>query len=105
MSAAHTPGPWAIREGYGLLKAEVGPHGRAVATVWTKQMPGGKDDQKEPVVWPEGEANARLISAAPELLEALRQIRELAYSGRHEEDFNAIQDRAEAALAKAGGAS
>lgn len=73
MSAAHTPGPWAIREGYGLLKAEVGPHGRAVATVWTKQMPSGKEDQKEPVAWPEGEANARLISAAPELLEAAEE--------------------------------
>lgn len=73
MSAAHTPGPWSIREGYGLLKTEVGPSDRAVATVWTKRMPNGKEDQKDPVAWSEGEANARLIAAAPELLAALSE--------------------------------
>lgn len=69
----HTPGPWEVRPGYGMLKAEIGPPGRAVAAVWVKQA-GTRDEQKEPVAWPEGEANARLIAAAPDLLEALTTI-------------------------------
>jgi hypothetical protein len=72
-AAKHTPGPWHVRDGYGLLKAEVGTADRAVAAVWTKEMPRGKEDQKEPTAWPEGEANACLISAAPDLLDACEE--------------------------------
>lgn len=103
MSAAHTPGPWAIRDGYGLLKAEVGPSGRAVATVWTKQMPNGKEDQKEPLAWAEGEANAALIAAAPELLEALQSV--MNYPEVRSYLGSLISEQADAAIAKAGGAS
>ena len=72
--AQHTPGPWEIRPGYGLLKSEIGPSDRAVATVWVKRMEGDKDElgRAVPTPWAEGEANARLLSAAPDLLEALR---------------------------------
>lgn len=67
----HTPGPWEVREGYGLLMAEVGPKDRAVATVWTKRM-GQIEDKTVPVEWPEGQANGHLIAAAPDLLEACK---------------------------------
>ena len=68
----HTPGPWKIREGYGLLMAEIGPSDRAIATVWVKRYatPEGQDKQ-EPVEWSEGQANARLIAAAPDQNKAL----------------------------------
>lgn len=69
--AKHTEGQWEVRDGYGQLKSEVGPAGRAVATVWTKRA-STREEQKEPVAWPEGEANARLIATAPDMLAALR---------------------------------
>ena len=73
MEAKHTPGPWFIRPGYGLLKSEIGPSDRAVAAVWVKEPYRGQSDgAKEAVTWPEGEANAHLIAAVPELLEALK---------------------------------
>lgn len=65
MSAAHTPGPWLIRKG----------------DEWTNSIvtAEGENTQGEPMFWevasynllrPEARANARLIAAAPELLEA-----------------------------------
>lgn len=100
MSAAkHTPGPWWVTDS-GVRDA-----GGYICHTNKAQRYEGQDERYERET-AERAANARLIAAAPELLEALSQIRELAYSGRHEEHFNAIQDRAEAALAKAaGGAS
>ena len=69
--SAHTPGPWRITDRYGVLTDQVGIDGRTVCTVWARQQghrPSGVDTEP----WPEGEANARLIAAAPELLDALR---------------------------------
>ena len=69
--SAHTPGPWRITDRYGVLTYQVGIDGRTVCTVWPRQQghrPSGVDTEP----WPEGEANARLIAAAPELLDALR---------------------------------
>lgn len=72
MSAVkHTPGPWELRPSYGNLCSEIVAGGRAIATVWTKQA-STREEQKEPVAWPEGEANAALIVAAPELLSELQ---------------------------------
>lgn len=50
--ASHTPGPWSIRDARGLLKGE-------------------KESASHPLHDAEVESNARLIAAAPELLEAL----------------------------------
>ena len=75
--SAHTPGPWRITDRYGVLTDQVGIDGRTVCTVWPRQQghrPSGVDTEP----WPEGEANARLIAAAPDLLESLRELAELA---------------------------
>lgn len=98
MSAAHTPGPWRV-----FLTRD----GRHVIGVGDKNA-GGITDQGDVAtndqgVWrsgPEKIANAHLIAAAPELLDALsKAVKWLAISDdpRCEKDLNA----AEAALAKA----
>lgn len=69
MSAAHTPGPWLAlppcRPGRPRLIAPT-CHGGDISNVALVYAPD-KDDAT-------GRANARLIAAAPELLEALRDI-------------------------------
>lgn len=113
--SAHTPGPWEVREGYGLLMAEVGPADRAVATVWTKRAIAGKD-KVEQVEWPEGQANACLIAASPDLLVALLMYldpedpasgcEDQQSANEARERFYANRERAaRAAIAKSGGAS
>lgn len=76
MSAAHTPGPWAVTSKYGDIKDEVAASGRAVATVWTRRFATKVDDKRgtRSIIEPdaEGEANARLIAASPVLLNACR---------------------------------
>lgn len=61
----HTPGPWKVFENpEGLPVVEsTGPHADAVAHIrWARREADGA----------EVDANARLIAAAPDLLEALR---------------------------------
>ena len=96
--SAHTPGPWRITDRYGVLTDQVGIDGRTVCTVWARQQghrPSGVDTEP----WPEGEANARLIAAAPCMLSALEYIRSQAVPG---DVFHAAAD---AAIAKATGAT
>jgi hypothetical protein len=69
---AFTPGPWRICGQYNAVKDEIGAEGRAVATVWTRQI-SRRVDGTDAEAWPEGEANARLIAAAPVMYEALEQ--------------------------------
>lgn len=91
MGTKHTPGPW-----------QVGAGGNAHANrVWTADM--------RPIVNlcsmstgiamydPEAQANARLIAAAPELLEVVRELIEAGH-----EDA-ALMRRAELSIAKATG--
>lgn len=81
----HTPAPW-THEGRGAVYA---PDGRPIAHVWQNQ---GDDDR---------EANARLIAAAPELLEAL----ELAHATLLGANMNrsVVGRKVKAAIAKATG--
>jgi hypothetical protein len=64
MSTKHTPGPWSI-------------HPRSATSVMAEGMgiascAGHSDNKKDPVaLCLEQEANARLIAAAPDMLEAL----------------------------------
>jgi hypothetical protein len=62
----HTPGPWAISSGDFILQnhaaVDAPKHGALALVVWKME-----DDELSP----ECEANARLIAAAPDLLEAL----------------------------------
>ena len=88
----HTPGPWI------LVKA---PRSRT----WELSAQGWKQfanvyGNTDPELNRQGEANARLIAAAPDLLEALKAIRQAFQSGTA---MFVAQDMAEAAIAKAEG--
>jgi hypothetical protein len=71
----HTPGPWTIDPGFPVLQTRIveisGPtkmkSGCHLASVYTTT--GEKDD-------PESIANARLIAAAPDLYDSLKEILE-----------------------------
>jgi hypothetical protein len=85
----HTPGPWQVAHDW-HDEDESLDYMRVVADSCVIANTILEDD-------------ARLIAAAPELLEALKLIAEWADSGRHEEDFSAIGNKARAAIAKAEG--
>lgn len=91
----HTPGPWEVTDntadGYGQLV--VGSMHGAVAICYTAE-PG------DPGMPSECEANARLIAAAPELLECLLDVLD-ADGDLYAMDFN----RYRAAIVKATGAA
>lgn len=61
--ARHTPGPWTLSDDYDTVFGGP-PDDRG--SVMVANIAGDADD-------PENEANARLIAAAPELLEVARQ--------------------------------
>lgn len=88
----HTPGPWRVRgKTFNLQIAIVGPSGElsdSIAYAW------GQND--------EAEANARLIAAAPELLEALESAVGAMQVLGHPPKYGALA-KAQAALAKARG--
>jgi len=103
VTAKHTPGPWnmvdedkRIAIGVGLVE---GPNGYDVAEVYN-------DDCPREV----GEANARLIAAAPDLLEALQEVcrpygmLDIVVSehmhGSRGDDMLAVAKKVRAALAK-----
>ncbi len=110
-AAQHTPGPWALS--CGVLGREnpaivVGADGAPVAATfvaaWVKKFPL-RPDNGAGVIY-----NARLIAAAPELLESLRELAFFAESVAHlrgmEKDVLPMTDKARAVIAKAiGGAS
>jgi hypothetical protein len=93
----HTPGPWTADSGdgqyYGVFRESDG------GGICYLSEPGGQllpTDRN----WPEHEANARLIAAAPDLLAALRNI--IAAPRNASRAF--IHEIARAAIAKAEGA-
>jgi len=90
MTHTHTPGPWHI----GKRAADVaiyGPKGEEVAKI----LGFFNDDE-------ENKANARLISASPNLLEALQML--MPQEPREADSYDrAMWDNARAAIAKATG--
>ena len=80
-----------------------------------RQLPDGSweeiantdGDYNQPDTWPTMEANTRLISAAPDLLEALRPFANMDFLiiGGGSEAVIAMCDRARDAIAKATGAA
>jgi len=95
----HTPGPWQVIEDNhddyeeGHIAIEADEAGRDVAVVVSTNPESQVD------LSPEEWANARLIAAAPELLEALRLLVMLDQSSIDDGDWQ----RARAAIAKAEG--
>jgi len=87
----HTPGPWKVDKelnsfrGQWLIAIDVGDRGRGMAV---SETIGGTGDER---------ANARLIAAAPELLEALKEIESATVEGGN------INGIAKKAIAKATG--
>lgn len=76
MAARHTPGPWKTKSKFGPRSASIVARSwdQVVAKVFTRKYnTDGVISDGRPAIEadPEGEANARLIAAAPELLEAL----------------------------------
>ena len=72
--AKHTPGPWKYRpdkyDDWGVVKSADGyPVVQACLGRWTSEFDTHRTNKTDPA-----EANARLISAAPELLAALENI-------------------------------
>lgn len=95
--APHTPGPWRIFAPFGLERAEIVTD-RATA------------DETESIISFDGEenteANARLIAAAPDLLEALEFFFNIMHdfeSSRRKGYVTFALNQARAALAKAKG--
>ncbi|HLE57237.1 MAG TPA: hypothetical protein VJB15_09150 [Rhodothermia bacterium] len=96
--AKHTPGPWNER-GYGLDHGVKDKDGRIVAHVVRSAKHGG-------ITHDERDANASLIAAAPELLEALKAIVDGHKTIGHGERFSApyeLLEKASAAIDKAEG--
>lgn len=97
MEHKHTPGPWEITSHRPPYSEENDFPGVGISIPDAELASGIHEDAIE--VWGENsEANARLIAAAPELLEALRGV--LRVADRATVEF----DAARAAIAKATGA-
>lgn len=85
--AKHTPGPWESINGYIFpIKGE---------KICIMTAMGSKGSERE--------ANARLIAAAPELLEALQSIIEIGKRNTENPKYDGYYDAARAAIAKATG--
>ncbi|WP_182422394.1 hypothetical protein [Aureimonas sp. ME7] len=95
MSGEHTPGPWEI-EGTGcILRTKTGVNDRG-------GMTGGVGIAQFFGLHKPDEADARLIAAAPDLLEALRELRGwMPPAG--DDRIDASLRKADAAIAKAEG--
>ena len=95
--SGHTPGPWVVRErglGYGVETQM----GTTVATCW--RFNRGIADATPSME----EANARLIAAAPDLLEALERLVELGFSDRlYSDEEDVAWENVEKVIQKARG--
>lgn len=83
MTGKHTSGPWTVNARY--ISEVDAPNGLTVASCWHANTDGQTIivTDVNPVSLEESAANARLISKAPELLDALRDVLEDA----HEEAY------------------
>lgn len=93
MSTKHTPGPWTTEKNeHGYWVGATNPTNKPVCDVHLFCI-----DNREPQVFSHDEtlANARLIAAAPEMLEALQGV-----VGRSPDDW---YEKVQAAIAKATG--
>ena len=97
MTNTHTPAPWLFNDNDGISVTDKDLN--TIANLYLEE-----NDYREQYDLPNAEANARLISAAPELLAALEKAeRWIVYAARElEADPQAGRD-ARAAIAKARG--
>ncbi len=85
----HTPGPWKIKDDFAKTAINTEKKHIAMVNYWKCQDESCISDE-------EHEANARLIAAAPELLEVLMEVRDHA-----QDDAPAMWERVDAVIAKA----
>lgn len=98
----HNPGPWAVEihnewEGKTILVNQVFPEGHAFRGTTIQPLCSVRPTF-EPSI---GEGNARLIAAAPDLLKALKAIRDSSQFRNRLE--NSVQQTVHTAIAKAEG--
>jgi hypothetical protein len=99
----HTPGPWSVNTAAEYCGTRVdGPNGRGVAHAIQRDA---HPVHGQGITQAEAEANGRLIAAAPELLQALRDLigSVPGPANWHTDAASKAVDRAVAALAKATG--
>lgn len=109
MSAQHTPGPWSLNTQYADIEVRGPAESGVLVTVMAPWGIAADGPNPQP-------ANARLIAAAPELLEALKELSamyastwdrvggDLVMMGGGIERFEAAHQVARDAIAKAAGA-
>lgn len=103
METKHTPGPWKIagetadKQSFVYALNESGTN-----QFWFDIQPGRTDDNQR-TSDAELAANARLIAAAPELLEALCEATAWLHAHKHTLCAQSICDQVDAAIAKATG--
>ena len=92
----HTPGPWTFDNGIEFICTDTSSHGE-----WYGDWAVARVN----ILKAEAKANARLIAAAPELLDALKLMRDafLDTEGSHGTLEQTATDAADAAIAKATG--
>ena len=93
--STHTPGPWYHNPADEPQNAE--RHVCVDEGQWLRVIARVKQNDKDNAL-----ANAQLIAAAPELLEACQKVRDLAPDP---EDWPKVMDRIEAAIVKATGSA
>lgn len=94
----HTPGPWFLGEserGRHFRAVDAKEHGALASVVWLME-----DDDIDGVSSPRCEANAHLIAAAPDLLDALEEVVQWLELGDHE---GKMYDKCKSAIARARG--
>jgi len=97
-----SPAPWKIAGRYGKYSDEItDANGQAIAWVFTRKA----DPQTVTGILPnpQGEANAHLLAAAPDLLEALEQAADYLAEFFEEGREHRVIKLADAAIAKAEG--
>jgi hypothetical protein len=94
----HTPGPWRITENGCIASQGYVPIRTPFREGAFREGPGRSDHPEEVL-----QANARLIAAAPELLEALKEQIEPRAKGWKVTDWGIRDENARAAIAKAEG--
>lgn len=98
--AKHTPGPWTVFE-HSWSDTSIWTHDSTVATLSIKDE---ATEDTQAGLEARMAANARLIAAAPDLLEALREVLKEAIDDYYaEKDPDGVLDAAYAAIAKATG--
>lgn len=98
MTAQHTPGPWTTYADDNTLIGPAVSDGKAMIADAIGPLPAHPQSWRRPIA--EVQANARLIAAAPELLEALRAVL-VKLEGQHPDLMECAEARA--AIAKATG--